>query len=223
MWTYKPLWASLFLISLILLLCYSPLHLLFDHDFLAAWLEAMGYRAVIAFLLVYIIATVIGVPGTVLTLAGGIVFGLGWGSLWSVIGATGGAIGAFWVARYLLHDLTMRWFGQHRLLCWLNRAISGNPYWVVLSVRFAPISPFNLVNYLFGLTTIRVGPYAIGTLFGIAPGTILYTWLGVTGDAALHGEDPWPFILALALLGGLSVLPLLRRWRGRHVSPRKFG
>lgn len=68
------------------------------------------------------------------------------------------------------------------------------------------------MNYLFGLTRISVWPYALGTFLGIMPGTSFYVCLGVTGEAALHGENPWPFLMALILLGGLSLLPLIRRY-----------
>jgi uncharacterized membrane protein YdjX (TVP38/TMEM64 family) len=214
--TLKPYSTLLLILILILGISVSPVHLLFDREFLAGWLTQMGYRAVISYLLLLVGATMVGLPATILTLAGGIVFGLTWGTIWSVIGATGGAVGAFWLSRSLLHDLTLRWFGQHQLLIWLNRMVTGNPFWVVFFVRFAPISPFNLVNYLFGLTRISVWPYALGTFLGIMPGTFLYVCLGVTGDAALHGENPWPFLMALSLLGGLSLLPLIRRYWQRR-------
>ena len=78
----------------------------------------------------------------------------------------------------------------------------------VLAVRFAPISPFNVVNFLFGLTGISVTPYAIGTLVGIIPGTLAYTWLGVTGVDALQGGDWWPVLLCLSVLTVMSLMPL---------------
>ncbi len=194
----------------LLLLCWlTPLKTLFDQKFLEQQLQQLGNWAVCLFVLVYTLATVVGVPGTVLTVAGGAVFGVVWGTLWSVIGATLGAIGAFWVARYLLRDLAEKWFGHHQALQQFKEAVIHKPLSFVLAVRFAPICPFNLVNFLFGLTPIRCLDYAIGTFFGIIPGTLAYTWLGLAGGTALQGGDRFPFFLALSFLTLLSSLPIL--------------
>ncbi|HBE19547.1 MAG TPA: TVP38/TMEM64 family protein [Cyanobacteria bacterium UBA11149] len=174
-------------------------------------LQQWGNAAVCLFILIYTIATVLGIPGTILTIAGGAVFGLIWGTLWSVVGATLGAVGAFWAARYLLRDWAKRQFGDHKALVSFNQAVTDKPVAFVLAVRFAPISPFNIVNFLFGLTPIEAYHYTIGTFFGIIPGTIAYTWLGVTGDAAWRGGDSLPFFIALCFLGLLSLLPILVR------------
>ncbi len=179
-----------------------------------AWvlpLERLGLCATKTFLLAYVVLTVLGLPGTILTLAGGAVFGLAWGTLWSVLGATVGAIAAFWTARYLFHDWVQDHFGQHPLLHCFAQAVEHQPLPFVLAVRFAPISPFNVVNYLFGLTPIPFGPYALGTALGIVPGTLVYTWIGATGMAALAGGDRRPLIAALSLLALLSLVPVLVR------------
>ena len=196
----------------LLLLCYfTPLKALFDQKFLEQQLQQLGNWAAGLFVLVYTLATVVGVPGTVLTVAGGAVFGIVWGTFWSVVGATLGAIGAFWVARYLLRDWAEQWLGRHKALGQFNEAVRHKPLTFVLAVRFAPICPFNLVNFLFGLTPIRCLDYAIGTFFGIIPGTLAYTWLGLAGGTALRGGDRFPFFLALGFLTLLSVLPLLAK------------
>lgn len=201
-------WLAIALLGLLLLCWLTPLKVLFDQKFLEQQLQQLGNWAVCLFLLAYTLATVVGVPGTVLTVAGGAVFGIVWGTFWSVIGATLGAIGAFWVARYLLRDLAEKWFEHHKYLQQFNEAVGDKPLTFVLAVRFAPICPFNLVNFLFGLTPISSVDYAIGTFFGIIPGTLAYTWLGVAGGIALQGGDRLPFFLALTFLTLLSVLPI---------------
>lgn len=206
-------WVAIAFLGLCLLCCLTPLKGLFDHVFLVQQLQKLGHLAVCLFLLAYILATVLGVPGTVLTIAAGTVFGLFWGTFWSVIGATIGAIGAFWVARYLLRDWAECRFGSHKVLARFNEAVIQTPLTFVLAVRFAPICPFNLVNFLFGLTPIRCLDYAIGTFLGIIPGTLAYTWLGVAGQTALRGGDRFPFFLALGFLVLLSVLPV---WAKRN-------
>ncbi|MCP2728806.1 TVP38/TMEM64 family protein [Limnofasciculus baicalensis] len=197
-------------IGVSLLLCLlTPLKGIFDRSLLINTLQQRGNAAVYLFVIIYTIATVLGIPATIFTVAGGAVFGLIWGTLWSVVGATLGAIGAFWVARYLLRDWAKRRFGHHKALVSFNQAVIDKPLPFVLAVRFAPISPFNIVNFLFGLTPIEGYHYTIGTFFGIIPGTIAYTWLGVTGDAAWQGGDSLPFFLALGFLTLLSLLPIL--------------
>ncbi|NJL00443.1 MAG: TVP38/TMEM64 family protein [Spirulinaceae cyanobacterium RM2_2_10] len=192
----------------------TPLRsLLIEPQFWVERLDALGYWAVKGFLFAYVVLTVLGMPGTILTLAGGAVFGLFWGTVWSVLGATAGAIAAFLTARYLLHDWVQHRFKHHRLLHCFCQAVRQQPLHFVLAVRLAPISPFNLVNFLFGLTPIGVGHYAIGTLIGIVPGTLAYTWVGTTGLTALAGGDRWPLFAALSLLALLSLLPLWGRQR----------
>ncbi len=213
----KLFWTLIGMGAIVLLLCYSPLGLLFDRDFLSQWLDQLGLWAVVIYLVVFIGATMVGIPGTVLVLVGGVVFGLVWGVVWAMVGATVGAVGAFWLARYLLHDWATTRFSRYKLLAALNKAVTQRPFMVVLAVRFAPLSPFNLVNFLFGLTPIRVEPYALATFLGILPGTIVYVWLGITGEQALHGEDPWPFVGAFGLLSLLTLTPLLLQ-RHRFVT-----
>jgi len=201
-------WLAIALLGVVLLCFVSPLKAVFDQAFLVGQLQRSGSWGVFLFIVVYILLTIIGIPGTVLTVAGGAVFGLVWGTFWSVIGATLGAIGAFWTARYLLRDWAVGRFSHHPALIKFNQAVTHKPLNFVLAVRFAPISPFNVVNFLFGLTPICWIRYAIGTFVGIIPGTLAYTWLGVTGTQALQGGDHLPLVIALLFLTLLSVLPL---------------
>ncbi|HHP7245297.1 MAG TPA: TVP38/TMEM64 family protein [Elainellaceae cyanobacterium] len=196
----------------------SPLRTLFNVDVLIRQFDELEMCAVKIFVLAHIIAAAIGLPGVVLVIAGGAVFGLVWGTVWSVIGATLGAIVAFIIARYLMRDWVERRFGRHRALTWLNQAVTCNAISCVLAIRFTPISPFNIVNFLLGLTSITIKPYIIGTAVGIIPGTLVYTWLGVTGGEAMRGEEITTFVLALMALIGLSILPAIAR---KYYQPLK--
>ena len=169
-------------------------------------LDPVGQVA--GFIGLQIIATAVGVPGTVLVVVGGAVFGLFWGTLWSVLGASLGAVAAFCLARYCFHSWFARRFSQHRHLIKVNQQLCDRALVCVLLLRLAPISPFNLVNFLLGLTSVPLKPYAFGTLLGITPGTLAYTWLGVTGSAALQGDGWGALSLSIGLLLLLSFLPL---------------
>ncbi|MGD1895404.1 MAG: TVP38/TMEM64 family protein [Phormidesmis sp.] len=182
---------------------------LFNRTALTEYFRDAGPNSVCLFICAHIVANAIGVPGTVLVVVGGAVYGLWWGTLWSVIGATLGASAAFWLARYLLHEWFERRFYHRPFFQKLNRTLCKNGLACVLTIRFSPISPFNVVNFAMGLTPVSVRFYALGTLIGIVPGTLVYTWLGVTGAQAVNGGSFIPLILCLLVLMLLSALPLL--------------
>ena len=165
------------------------------------------------FLIAHVIANAIGVPGTVLVVVGGAVYGLWWGTLCSVIGATVGAVVAFWLARYLLHDWFQKRFSHSALLKKLNKTLCKEGLSCILLIRFSPVSPFNVVNFALGLTPVSVKSYALGTLVGIIPGTLAYTWLGVSGAEAIASGNWLPLGCCLLLLMLLSALPIALRKR----------
>ncbi|NJK41717.1 MAG: TVP38/TMEM64 family protein [Acaryochloridaceae cyanobacterium SU_2_1] len=204
--------ALVALLAIVLLpLLLQLLPILLDQMRLVDLVQSYGLWGSTAFVGLHILATIIGVPGGVLTVVGGLLYGLVWGSLWSLLGATLGALAAFWLVRHLARDRIERWLGEgkrRRLFNAFDQAIHKNPWSFVLLVRFAPIAPFNLINYLFGITQIHWLPYGIGTLIGIIPGVMAYTWLGVAGNQAMHGQT-WPLVAACCLLAGMSALPLL--------------
>lgn len=166
-------------------------------------------RSISLFLAAHIIANAVGVPGTVFVIVGGAVYGLWWGTFWSVIGATLGAIAAFWLARYLLHDWFSARFKHNAYIQKISRTLCKKGLSCVLTIRFSPVSPFNVVNFALGLTPVSVSAYSIGTLIGIIPGTLIYTWLGVTGAEALSGGKLLPLFCCLTVLAIVSAIPLI--------------
>ncbi|MDJ0508606.1 MAG: TVP38/TMEM64 family protein [Crocosphaera sp.] len=193
------------------LFCLGKLNIFFDSNFWVDFIKTYQCCTIPIFIVAYIVLTVIGIPGTILTIVGGILFGLFWGTFWSVIGATVGALGAFLSARYCFKDYIQKRFNKRDKLSQFQTAILEQPMRFVLLVRFAPISPFNIVNFLFGLTSINWLSYTLGTFIGIIPGTFAYTWLGVSGIDALSGSDRLSFFLALGFLFFLSIIPFLMR------------
>jgi uncharacterized membrane protein YdjX (TVP38/TMEM64 family)/rhodanese-related sulfurtransferase len=182
---------------------------------LDAWLGSLGPWAPIGYVMFFALATVAFVPGVVFSLAGGALFGPFWGSLWNLIGATLGATLAFLVARYIAGDWVARKAGG--LLKRLIEGVDAEGWRFVAFVRLVPLFPFNLLNYVLGLTRIPLHRYVIATLVCMAPGAIAYTWLGHAGRGALSGEaDAVRYgLLALALLATIAVLPrLISRLRG---------
>ena len=186
---------------------------------LDAWLLGFGFWAPIAFIGLYAIAAVVFMPGSLITLAAGALFGPVWGSLLSLLGATIGASMAFLIARYFAGDWVARKTGG-----WLGRLIEGveaENWRFVAFVRLVPLFPFNITNYALGLTRISFVPYVITSFICMAPGGVAYTWLGHAGREAFDGNTSaiqWG-LLALALLAAIAFLPrLVRRLKGSGVT-----
>ena len=203
------LFCAIALPFLLPLLNTEKLSVLFSRSGLTHYFQTAGSNSIYLFVGAHMIANAIGVPGTLLVVVGGAVYGLWWGTLWSVIGATLGAIAAFLLARYLFYDWFKQRFHHNPILKRINTALCANGLRCVLTIRFSPVSPFNVVNFAFGLTPVTLRAYAMGTLVGIIPGTLAYTSLGVTGAQALTGSSFIPLILCLFGLMGLSALPWL--------------
>ncbi|MBE9137629.1 TVP38/TMEM64 family protein [Nodosilinea sp. LEGE 07088] len=183
--------------------------LLLDPQALVAYLNQLGPWRIIGFLAIHVAAAALALPGAVVAIAGGAVFGTLWGTVWSVLGATLGAAVAFCLAR-LVGQPWCRDYGRNpRPLAWLNQQLQAQAFWCVLTLRLAPISPFSLMNVLLGLTSVRFMPYLGGTLLGIVPGTLAYSWLGAAGLTALSDGVFLPLVGALGLLALLSMLPLV--------------
>ncbi|MEM8502445.1 MAG: TVP38/TMEM64 family protein [Cyanobacteria bacterium P01_D01_bin.1] len=207
---------GLFIVAAVLTVVLSTgdayaLLVLFDRMALTDFFKAAGHSSIYIFLAAHVVANAVGVPGTLLVVVGGAVYGLWWGTLWSVVGASLGAIAAFCLARYLLSDWFKQKFYHRPIFKKLDTTLCKNPIFCVLTIRFSPVSPFNVVNFAFGLTSVPIRAYALGTFVGIIPGTLAYTWLGVTGAAALDGESAAPLIICLLMLMMLSALPLLAK------------
>lgn len=181
---------------------------------LDAWLGSLGLWAPIVYVILFAIGTVAFVPGMIFSLAGGALFGPFWGTVWNLAGATLGATLAFLVARYLAGGWVARKAGG-----FLKRAIDGidaEGWRFVALVRLVPIFPFNLSNYVLGLTRIPLHHYVLATAVCMVPGAVAYTWLGHAGRGAFAGETEAIRygLLALGLLAAIALLPrLIRRLR----------
>ncbi len=190
---------------------FTHAQLIFDQAYLAMQLQHFGPYGAVLFILGFAVSHALGFPGNVLTLIGGALFGIAWGTVLSMIAAILGAVGAFWLARTLLREWVEQRFGHHPLLQKLHQAIAHQPFNFVLAVRLNPLSPLSLVNFLFGLTSINWRHYIWGTTIGLIPGTFAYAWIGASGKQALNGSDRVSLYLALSFLTLLSLLPILRK------------
>ncbi|MCU0841021.1 MAG: VTT domain-containing protein [Thiobacillaceae bacterium] len=192
----------------------------FDAAALQAWVDGAGAAGPLLFMAVYALAAVLFLPGSVLTLAGGALFGPLWGTLWNLTGATMGAALAFLIARYLGGDWVARKAGPR--LQSLNDGVSAEGWRFVAFVRLVPLFPFNLLNYALGLTRIPFLAYVLASWVFMLPGALAYTWLGHAGREALAGGEGLirNVLIALALLAAVAFLPrLVRKLRQPAMLP----
>jgi len=154
---------------------------------LEAQIGNLGALAPLGFMAIYALATVLFVPGIVLSLIGGALFGPFWGTLYNLLGASLGATLAFLAARYIASDWVARKSAGR--LKQLITGVEAEGWRFVALTRLVPLFPFNLLNYALGLTRIRFGHYVLATLTCMAPGAAAYTWLGYAGREAAAGSS----------------------------------
>lgn len=200
-------WKPLLLLGAVLVLFILALTLDWDDKLQQArgWIESLGPWGPIAFILLYIAATVAAIPGTALTLAAGPLFGPWLGTLYVSIGATLGATLCFLISRYFARDAIGAWLEDKQAFQRLDEMTERHGGWMVAVTRLIPFFPFNILNYGFGLTRVRLLTYICFTWLCMLPGTAAYVFLS---DQLAHflttGEASW-----LLLGSGIAILLLL--------------
>lgn len=175
-------------------------------EHLIEWAQANPRISWAAFILAYAIAAVCMVPGSLLTMAAGILFGPALGLALVSVASTLGAACAFLVGRFLVRDwVESRLVSMPRLRA-LDGAVARKGGLIVLLARLSVLIPYNLLNYALGLTRVRFGPYLLSTLAGMLPASFLYVYLGsVAGSLASLGGAGAPEIPQSALVAGFIV------------------
>jgi uncharacterized membrane protein YdjX (TVP38/TMEM64 family) len=209
-----------------LLIRLTPLGEYFSRGGMVHSLEALrsSVWAPVVFVAVYSLATALALPGSLITIVGGAVFGFGWGALLNSIGANIGANAAFKLARGLGREGVEQIVGAR--LRGLDHATEQHGFWGLLILRLVPLVPFNALNFGSGLTAIRWRDYALATVLGILPGTLVYTFFadalmqGATGASEAARTRLW---IAGGLLAALSLIPLVARRLGFRLPARSSG
>lgn len=152
------------------------------------WVDGLGPWGPVAFVAGYALAVVGFVPGSILTIAAGAIFGVRVGVLVVLAGATLGSTLAFLLARSVARENVARRIEGDPRFAAIDRAIGREGLRIVFLLRLSPVFPFNLMNYALGLTRIGLRDYVVASL-GMIPGTLLYVYSGaVAGEvAALAG------------------------------------
>ena len=180
------------------------------------WAGGLGAWGILIFVVFYVIATILLVPGSALTVGAGFVFGLGWGLLAVSLGSTTGAALAFLIARFVAREKITSMTRNNENFRRVDAAIGEQGAKGVFLLCLSPLMPFNLSNYFYGLTAVKFWPYVLASWIGMLPGTLLYVYLGTVGRAGLQaasgtdaGRSPLEWTL---LVVGLAATVAVTIW-----------
>src|SRR5229473_1044601 len=194
------------------------------------WIGKLGPWGPVIFVGLYVVATVLFVPGSVLTLGAGAVFGVVLGSVCVSISATLGATAAFLVGRYLARDAIARKIEKNEKFTTIDRAVANEGWKIVFLTRLSPVFPFTLLNYAFGLTRVKLGQYVLASWIGMIPGTVMYVYLGslvnvgaghrqrTTGEWVLYGVG-----LLATIVVTIFVTRLAKKALAKKISSSEAG
>jgi uncharacterized membrane protein YdjX (TVP38/TMEM64 family) len=180
------------------------------------WIRHLGLAGAFIFIGVYALGAVLFLPGAIFTIAAGLVYGIVGGTAVALAGATLGAGLAFFVARYLVRGRIEEFARKNKRFGAIDDAIGQEGWKIVGLLRLSPLIPFNVSNYLYGVTSIGFWPYILASCVGMLPGALLYAYLGAIGQAGLEGGKKgysplqWTF-LGTGLLATIAVTVFVSR------------
>jgi uncharacterized membrane protein YdjX (TVP38/TMEM64 family) len=176
------------------------------------FVRSSGIGAPLAFVALYLLLTVVMVPGSVPSVVAGALFGALWGTVLTLVGATLGATAAFLIARRFGRPLVQRRAGRRfeQLDDWIAR----RGFLTILCVRLVPVFPFNVVNYAAGATRVPARTYIVATALGIAPASFAFVAFG----SSLRDPGSPGFFVTLGLVVALMIgAPLAGRVSRRRA------
>jgi len=221
----KAIASVVVIISLVITTQHYDLQQLFRSSL--AWIAGLGPMGPLIFVALYIVACVLLLPGSILTLGAGVLFGVVNGSIAVSIGATLGATCAFLVGRYLARDWVAKRIAGNEKFKTIDEAVAREGWKIVLLTRLSPVFPFNLLNYAFGLTQVGIRHYFFASWLGMIPGTVMYVYIGfLAGDLAGLGDGghtrtsgEW-ILYGVGLLSTIAVTIFVTRLARKALAER---
>ncbi len=203
----------LILVLAFIIFKFTPLKQYVEKEALLSFLENLKgeWWGPLVFILIYGIGCVFALPGSLLTLAGGAIFGTAYGTLFNVLASNLGATLAFLMARFLGRDFVANLMKGGKL-AQLDDSIEKNGFKTIFRLRLIPIFPFNGLNFGSGFSKVKYRDYLFGSLLGMLPGTFIYTYFGDSVLSGVTGASQKAFInlaIASVLLIGISFLPTI--------------
>jgi len=188
---------------------------------LQAWIQGMGTGGMLLYAAFYVVAVLLFVPGIPLTLGAGFLFGVARGLILVSATSTAAATLAFLLARRLARSRVERLARRSEKFAAIDRAIGREGWKVVVLLRLSPVVPFSLSNYLYGLTKIRLAPYALASWLAMLPQTALYVSLGAAGaslgEARSRGVWEWG-LLGAGIAATAAATVILARAAGKELA-----
>ena len=190
----------------------------------AQWVASLGVWGPVVFILGYAVAAIAFIPGSLLTLAAGAIFGLVQGTIYTLAGATLGAAGAFLIARYVARRPIERKIAGNPKFAAIDRAVGREGFKIVALLRLSPVFPFNLLNYGLGLTQVTFLQYLAASIC-MLPGTLLYVYYGkaagslaaLAGGAKTERGTSYWVVLGVGLLATIVVTTFVTRLAGKAL------
>lgn len=184
---------------------------------LQGWISELGFWGPLVFILLYAVATVAALPGSVMSVFAGAVFGPVLGVAVVIFGATLGASLAFLVARYFARGAVAAWLSTKEKFRQLDELTGKQGAIMVAVTRLVPLFPFNLLNYGFGLTRVPFWTYVGWSFLCMLPGTVLYV-VGASAvtEAIADGRIPWVLVFVVAAI--LLIITFLARIARRRIQ-----
>ena len=166
-----------------------------------------GTLGPVIYMLIWVVAPPLFLPGLPIGLAGGILFGPFWGVIYTIFGSTAGATLAFLVARYLARDWVAAKLAGTRLAT-LDDKVGEQGWKVVALTRLVPLFPYNLLNYAFGLTKISLTAYVLTTFLFMLPMTIAIIYFSANILDLLRGKITWGVVIGIILVALVGLIPV---------------
>ena len=153
--------------------------------------QSLGAWAPAVFILIWVFACVLLLPGLPISLVGGLVFGALWGTVWTTVGANLGASAAFLIGRYAARSMVEGWIEKNKALQRIDEGVKQQGWRMLMITRLVPLFPFNVQNYVYGLTNIPFRTYVLVTLPTMIPATIAFNFAsGSAREVILSGGQP---------------------------------
>lgn len=193
------------------------------------WVEQLGPTGPAIFILLYIAACVLFIPGSALTLGAGAIFGVVRGSIFVSIGSTLRATAAFLVGRYVARDWVTRKIEKNENFKAIDQAVGAEGWKIVGLTRLSPVFPFSLLNYAYGLTKVSLRDFVLASWIGMMPGTVMYVYLGSLARLGVETQNATTAQTVLKIVGLLAtvvvtvyVMRIAKRALARRI-PDKAG
>lgn len=196
----KKYYKIVLLIAVIAIIFLTPIRSYLDIEELSDWLFSIREQPFSGLIYgaIYVAGVILFIPGLALTTMAGVLFGFVKGSIIVVIASNIGVQITFFIARYIGREFIDKFIKEDSFVDKMSTKMENNGFMVMLYIRLLPVFPFNVINYASGLTPVKYRDYALASLIGMLPGTLVYVYLAAS--AANIKNNPWGLVISIAVL-----------------------